>query len=119
MRKKIILIALAVLLLAAVLFVPIPGETYEDGGTREYTALTYTDTKNRLPKKAVFGTLKRTLTSDLPLRRRPLYTTELSGHILLVYCIGKRGQSQQEFVGCRGREIGSMCKGMPQIYGMP
>ena len=30
---------------------------------------------------ALFGTLKRTLTSDLPLRRRPLYTTELSGHI--------------------------------------
>ena len=30
---------------------------------------------------ALFGTLKRTLTSDLPLRRRPLYTTELLGHI--------------------------------------
>ena len=31
---------------------------------------------------ALFGTLERTLTSDLPLRRRPLYTTELPGHIL-------------------------------------
>ena len=28
-----------------------------------------------------FGTLERTLTSDLPLRRRLLYTTELLGHI--------------------------------------
>ena len=37
--------------------------------------------KNRKLSLAVFGTLKRTLTSDLPLRRRPLYTTELSGHI--------------------------------------
>ena len=33
-------------------------------------------------KETAFGTLKRTLTSDLPLRRRPLYTTELSGRIL-------------------------------------
>ena len=30
---------------------------------------------------ALFGTLKRTLTSDLPLRRRLLYTTELLGHM--------------------------------------
>ena len=30
---------------------------------------------------ALFGTLERTLTSDLPLRRRLLYTTELLGHI--------------------------------------
>ena len=29
----------------------------------------------------VFGTPERTLTSDLPLRRRTLYTTELLGHI--------------------------------------
>ena len=29
------------------------------------------------------GTLERTLTSDLPLRRRLLYTTELLGHIQL------------------------------------
>ena len=29
------------------------------------------------------GTPERTLTSDLPLRRRPLYTTELLGHMRL------------------------------------
>ena len=29
----------------------------------------------------LYGTPERTLTSDLPLRRRPLYTTELLGHI--------------------------------------
>ena len=29
----------------------------------------------------LYGTLERTLTSDLPLRRRLLYTTELLGHM--------------------------------------
>ena len=36
--------------------------------------------KNRLFRDG-FGTPERTLTSDLPLRRRPLYTTELPGHV--------------------------------------
>ena len=40
MKKRIVCIVLAVLL-AAVLFVPIPQGPYEDGGTRAYTALTY------------------------------------------------------------------------------
>ena len=31
------------------------------------------------------GTPERTLTSDLPLRRRPLYTAELLGHICFVH----------------------------------
>ncbi len=39
-KKKWILIVVAVVLLA-VLFVPIPSGVYKDGGTREYTALTY------------------------------------------------------------------------------
>lgn len=30
------------------------------------------------------GTLERSRTSDLPLRRRPLYPTELQAHILLL-----------------------------------
>ena len=30
------------------------------------------------------GTPERTLTSDLPLRRRTLYTTELLGHIFVI-----------------------------------
>ena len=40
MKKKIwIIIAIAAVL--AILFVPIPTGQYKDGGTREYTALTY------------------------------------------------------------------------------
>ena len=39
--KKIWIPILAVLLLAAVLFVPIPKGVYKDGGSREYAALTY------------------------------------------------------------------------------
>ncbi len=39
--KRILLIALGALLVAAVLFVPFSAVTYEDGGTREYAALTY------------------------------------------------------------------------------
>ena len=59
MRKKIILIALTVLLLAAVLFVPIPGETYKDGGTRAYTALTYKVVKwNRLTEGDTYEATK-------------------------------------------------------------
>ena len=41
MKKKILLWILAVVLAFAVLFVPIPSGVYEDGGSREYTALTY------------------------------------------------------------------------------
>lgn len=41
MKKKALWIALAAGLLLAVLFVPIPGGTARDGGTRQYTALTY------------------------------------------------------------------------------
>lgn len=40
MKKRICWIAVAILVLA-ILFVPIPGAQMRDGGTREYTALTY------------------------------------------------------------------------------
>ena len=40
MKKKIWIPILLVVILA-ILFVPIPSGTYKDGGTREYTALTY------------------------------------------------------------------------------
>ncbi len=40
-RKKLLFCVLGLLLVAAVLFVPLPAGTYEDGGTREYAALTY------------------------------------------------------------------------------
>lgn len=38
MKKKLIIAAVCIL---AVLFTPVPTETYKDGGTRTYTALTY------------------------------------------------------------------------------
>lgn len=41
MKKKIWRIALAVVLLAVILFTPIPKGALKDGGTREYAALTY------------------------------------------------------------------------------
>jgi len=41
MKKKIIISCAAAVILLAVLFVPIPKSPYDDGGTREYTALTY------------------------------------------------------------------------------
>lgn len=41
MKKKIWIPIVATALLVAVLFVPVPRGTYDDGGTREYTALTY------------------------------------------------------------------------------
>ena len=41
MKKKILLWILAVVLAFALLFTPIPSGVYEDGGSREYTALTY------------------------------------------------------------------------------
>lgn len=39
--KKKIWIPIAAVILLAVLFVPIPTGHYKDGGTKEYTALTY------------------------------------------------------------------------------
>lgn len=41
MKKKIWIPIITAVVLLAVLFVPIPSGTYKDGGTREYTALTY------------------------------------------------------------------------------
>lgn len=39
--KKVFWLILAGIALLAILFVPIPGESYDDGGTREFRALTY------------------------------------------------------------------------------
>jgi len=41
MKKRVVIIVVAVLALLLTLFLPIPGGSYDDGGTREYTALTY------------------------------------------------------------------------------
>ena len=41
MKKKAWLIVCAIALFLAVLFIPVPNGQYNDGGTREYTALTY------------------------------------------------------------------------------
>jgi uncharacterized ion transporter superfamily protein YfcC len=41
MKKKTFEILLIVIIVALVLFVPIPRGPYDDGGTKEYVALTY------------------------------------------------------------------------------
>lgn len=41
MKKKLLTIILAIIVLLAILFIPIPQGSYDDGGTKEYTALTY------------------------------------------------------------------------------
>lgn len=49
MKKKIIIISAIALVVAAVLFVPVPKGSYDDGGTKVYEALTYKLVKwNRL-----------------------------------------------------------------------
>ncbi len=62
--KKQLICLIAIVLVAAVLFIPMPGGTYEDGGSREYTALTYKIVDwNRL---AVDGTYEATKIYWLP-----------------------------------------------------
>ena len=41
MKKKILIVAITVISIALVLFLPIPQGSYDDGGTRDYDALTY------------------------------------------------------------------------------
>ena len=41
MKKKILIPIIIIVVLAAVLFLPIPQGSYDDGGTRDYNALTY------------------------------------------------------------------------------
>lgn len=41
MKKRLILIVSFILVVAAIIFVPVPKTSYDDGGTREYQALTY------------------------------------------------------------------------------
>ena len=49
MKKRHTIIGLLLIVLVLILFVPIPNGSYDDGGTREYTALTYKIVKwNRL-----------------------------------------------------------------------
>ena len=53
--KKILKICIPVLLLLAILFVPIPTGVYKDGGTRQYSALTYKLIKwNRLHNDGIY-----------------------------------------------------------------
>ncbi len=58
MKKKILIsvtVPLAVLILAALLFVPIPGSSRDDGGTREYKALAYKVVKwNRIYPHGIY-----------------------------------------------------------------
>lgn len=41
MKKKVFIPIIAVFILALILFLPIPQGSYDDGGTRDYNALTY------------------------------------------------------------------------------
>ena len=41
MKKKTWIFALICIAVLAILFIPVPGPSYDDGGTREFTALTY------------------------------------------------------------------------------
>lgn len=51
MKKKIFIIAGIVLVISSVLFVPVPKTSCDDGGTKEYQALTYKIVKwNRMYK---------------------------------------------------------------------
>lgn len=57
MKKKIWIPIVIVLI--AVLFIPIPSGVYKDGGTREYTALTYKIVKwNRLTGDSTYDKLR-------------------------------------------------------------
>ena len=59
MKKKFWVWILAGVLLLAVLFTPIPSGAYKDGGSREYTALTYKIVDwNRLTGEAVYDETK-------------------------------------------------------------
>lgn len=55
MKKKVRIWGVAAIALLAVLVIPIPSGPYKDGGTREYTALTYKIVDwNRLTGEAVY-----------------------------------------------------------------
>lgn len=41
MKKKILIPVIVIVVLSAILFLPIPQGSYDDGGTRDYNALTY------------------------------------------------------------------------------
>ena len=59
MKKKALPIILAAVLLLAILFIPIPKGPYRDGGTREYSALTYKIVEwNRQTVAGVYGETK-------------------------------------------------------------
>lgn len=59
MVKKIIFTVVAVVLVLAIFFAPIPKSPYRDGGTREYTALTYKIVDwNRLTSDGVYEATK-------------------------------------------------------------
>ncbi len=59
MKKKIILTIIAIVLFLAILFVPMPKGPYKDGGTREYSALTYKIVDwNRLTTDSIYEATK-------------------------------------------------------------
>lgn len=79
MKKLAWISAAVVLLLLAVLLVPIPTAKYDDGGTREYTALTYRLVKwNRMTAGEVYKNTRVYFGSDRGKSIDELWQTELS-----------------------------------------
>lgn len=79
MKKLAWISAAVVLLLLAVLLVPIPTANYDDGGTREYTALTYRLVKwNRITPDGVYKNTRVYFGSDRGRSIGELWQTELS-----------------------------------------
>ena len=59
MAKKIIITVIAIVFFLAIFFTPIPKSPYRDGGTREYSALTYKIVDwNRLTDDGVYEATK-------------------------------------------------------------
>lgn len=76
--KKKIWIPIAVAALLAVLFVPLPQSAYDDGGTREYTALTYKIVAwNRLCADGVYDKTRIYFGSDRNLSVETLWEKEI------------------------------------------
>lgn len=59
MKKKILICIVPAVLLLAVLFVPFKAQSYDDGGTKEYTALTYKIVKwNKITNSDVYHKIR-------------------------------------------------------------
>ena len=83
MKKKIIIPIVALVILLAVLFVPIPTGVLRDGGTREFRALTYKIVSwNRLYGEDVYKATKVYFGADAGKSADELFAIEVKNNIL-------------------------------------